>query len=123
MLKLRRNIVILLIVAVCLSSCVLTPGSILIREKYIDKGFDISFLDWDKHEDCELFLNSDDVLEISGSLKKGSISIIVMYDGGDERYSINKMGNYDISLEINRAGKYNIYLYGDNATGKINISK
>lgn len=120
----KRNLIGLsLIVVLIFSSCILTSGSIYIKENYVNRGFDISFLQWSNQKDCKIELNRNDKLKVEIDCYEGKIALEIIDNYGNKEYMGNGLNDAYFIVTVSNTGQYHINIKGYRASGNIKINK
>lgn len=121
--KKNKIIIICAIFIFMFSSCLLTNNSVLVKEKYINKGFDISFYKWNDYQKCEIYLNSGDILNIDIDCSSGSIDFKIVDSNENIYYVGNNQSSAQFYCTADNTGRCYIKIIGNRASGKIIIEK
>lgn len=120
----KRNLIGLsLIVVLIYSSCILTSGSIYIKENYVNRGFDISFLQWSNQKDCKIELNRNDKLKVEIDCYEGNVALEIIDNYGKKAYIGNGLNDAYFIVTVSNTSQYHINIKGYRASGNIKINK
>lgn len=86
-----------------------------------DKMFHMDFTVFNCTEECEFTLRSGEWLRVEISTVKGSITLKIRNENGEEIYSGNGLTSDEFSVAAPYDGKYTVLITGERARGEINF--
>lgn len=112
---------LVLAMVLTLSVSCTVQGSIMILENPNGTGFEIDLKNWSEKDQCKLFLNRGDVLQIEVVRERGEIALVVSGNKGSEPYAGNRVESGVFTVTVSETDEYMIGIIGQNATGKLKV--
>ncbi len=112
---------LVLAMVLTLSVSCTVKGSIMILENPNGTGFEIDLKNWSEKDQCKLFLNRGDVLQIEVVRERGEIALVVSGNKGSEPYAGNRVESGVFTVTVSETDEYMIGIIGENATGKLKV--
>lgn len=86
-----------------------------------DRMLHMDFTVFDCTEEYELTVMTDEWLSVGISTVKGSLSVRICAENGEEVYSGNDLTCEEFSVAVPEDGKYTVFITGESAKGEINF--
>lgn len=114
----KLTLVFCLFLILFLSGCT-SKGSIVIVESLDGTSFTIKLNQYNKSNKCELFLNSNDEVQIEVLLESGTIALTVNGKKGSKPYTGKNLQINIFTISVSEKDDYVFKINGQEATGKI----
>lgn len=108
-------------IIIVISNCSASKGSIVVLENPNGTGFTANFKEWSSKNKCELSLKEGDVLQVEVEHEDGEIDLMITGKNGSEPYVGNNLKSILFTVTVSETDKYDIWITGKNATGKVTV--
>ena len=110
-------------ILIVISGFTATKGSIVILENPNGQEITMDFKEWSANEKCELSLNKGERVQVEVVCEAGAIALEISGKNGSKPYEGNNLQSSVFTVTVSETDKYDIYLTGKKATGKIKVQK
>lgn len=108
-------------IMIVISSCSEPKGRIVILEDQNGTGFTMDFKEWSAKNNCKMYLNKGDVLQVEIVREDGEIALMVSGKNGSEPYAGNNLQSGIFTATVSETDTYDIRITGKKASGKVTI--